>query len=192
MPDRWQTVDRLLLLCFENWEAVLELQTAVRSLRQGFPATPMILLTTHESHVIQNHLPWLEVNSLQQWGIAHEPDRLSSSENTNQSCAFAPHSEALITAMRVRQFSAAIIFTTQGQSPFALAYLCYLAGIPLRLGQSQEFGGGVLSHTAQPSIDSISTANYYVQLVKAIGIQPVVQADGSSHLILQPEPSPSL
>lgn len=47
-------------------------------------------------------------------------------------------------------FEAAILFTAPGQSPYTLAYLCYLAGIPVRIGQSREFGGGVLSHCFSP------------------------------------------
>ncbi|NJL83836.1 MAG: hypothetical protein HC890_14525 [Chloroflexaceae bacterium] len=44
------------------------------------------------------------------------------------------------------QFELAIIFTQGNFSGYPSAYLCYLAGIPLRLGQGQEFGGGVFSH----------------------------------------------
>jgi hypothetical protein len=47
-------------------------------------------------------------------------------------------------------FEAAILFTAAHQSPYPIAYLCYLAGIPIRIGQSLEFGGGVLSHWVQP------------------------------------------
>lgn len=56
----------------------------------------------------------------------------------------------LIAAIQVHQFEAAIIFTGISQSPYPLAYACYLAGIPLRIGQSAEFGGGVLSHWVKP------------------------------------------
>jgi ADP-heptose:LPS heptosyltransferase len=52
---------------------------------------------------------------------------------------------ALISKLRQSAFDAAVIFTNPGESPYPLAYICYLAGIPMRIGQSQEFGGGVLS-----------------------------------------------
>ncbi|MBW4463225.1 MAG: hypothetical protein KME47_23735 [Nodosilinea sp. WJT8-NPBG4] len=47
--------------------------------------------------------------------------------------------------LRQGGFDAAVILTAPGQSPYTLGYLCYLAGIPIRIGQSGEFGGQVLS-----------------------------------------------
>lgn len=41
---------------------------------------------------------------------------------------------------------AAFILTEPGQTPYTLGYLCYLAGIPIRIGRSPEFGGQVLTH----------------------------------------------
>ncbi|MBE9159300.1 hypothetical protein IQ265_21055 [Nodosilinea sp. LEGE 06152] len=55
-----------------------------------------------------------------------------------------------IAWLRQQQFDAAVIFTAPGQSPYTLGYLCYLAGIPIRIGQSCEFGGQVLSHCSPP------------------------------------------
>lgn len=58
-----------------------------------------------------------------------------------------------IAWLRQQQFDAAVIFTAPGQSPYTLGYLCYLAGIPIRIGQSYEFGGQVLSHCSPPPDD---------------------------------------
>jgi hypothetical protein len=58
--------------------------------------------------------------------------------------------ERAIAWLRQQQCTAAIILTAPGQSPYTLGYLCYLAGIPLRLGNSQEFGGQVLTHSWPP------------------------------------------
>jgi ADP-heptose:LPS heptosyltransferase len=54
-----------------------------------------------------------------------------------------------ITWLRQQQFDAAVIFNQPTQSPYTLAYLCYLANIPIRIGHSQEFGGLVLTHDWQ-------------------------------------------
>lgn len=54
--------------------------------------------------------------------------------------------EGAIAWIRQNRFDAALIFTTPSQSPYTLGYLCFLAGVPLRVGQSCEFGGQVLSH----------------------------------------------
>lgn len=56
----------------------------------------------------------------------------------------------LVPQLKGHGFDAALILTAPGQSPFAAGYLCYLAGIPIRIGQSCEFGGGVLSLTLPP------------------------------------------
>ncbi|MFQ4137409.1 glycosyltransferase family 9 protein [Nodosilinea sp. PGN35] len=58
-----------------------------------------------------------------------------------------------IAWLRHQQFDAAVILTAPGQSPYTLGYLCYLAGIPIRIGQSHEFGGQVLSHCSPPPED---------------------------------------
>lgn len=53
---------------------------------------------------------------------------------------------AAIAWLRQQQFNASVILNGPDQSPYSLGYLCYLAGIPIRLGDSYEFGGQVLSH----------------------------------------------
>lgn len=58
-----------------------------------------------------------------------------------------------IAWLRQQQFDAALILTLPGQSPYTLGYLCYLAGIPIRIGHSHEFGGQVLSHCSPPPDD---------------------------------------
>lgn len=52
---------------------------------------------------------------------------------------------ALVAELRSLSGDAAVILTPAGQSPYSAAYLCYLAGIPVRIGCSAEFGGGVLT-----------------------------------------------
>jgi len=52
---------------------------------------------------------------------------------------------ALVAELRSLSCDVAVILTPVGQSPYSAAYLCYLAGIPIRIGCSLEFGGGVLT-----------------------------------------------
>lgn len=86
----------------------------------------------------------------------------------------------LIAALQVHQFEAAIIFTGISQSPYPLAYACYLAGIPLRIGQSAEFGGGVLSHWVKPP-DKVQPQDRNLFLLDSVGlaIAGLEQARGS-------------
>lgn len=66
-------------------------------------------------------------------------------------------------------FAAAIVFTAPNQSPYAVAYRCYLGGIPIRIGQSIEFGGGVLSHCIQP-IETDDITAHHLHLLRSIGL----------------------
>jgi hypothetical protein len=75
----------------------------------------------------------------------------------------------LIRALSDYQFRAVIIFTEPNQSPYALAYFAYLAKIPIRIGQSCEFGGSLLSHSIKPPTDRVSTTAYHRHLLDAIG-----------------------
>lgn len=72
--------------------------------------------------------------------------------------------------MRQQQFDAAFVFCPPDHSPFALAYLCYLAGIPIRVGLSREFGGKVLSHCFDPP-DPMEPVNPHLHLLRVAGIE---------------------
>lgn len=66
-------------------------------------------------------------------------------------------------------FEAAIVLTAPRQSPYPVAYRCYLAGIPIRIGQSIEFGGGVLSHCISP-IETDDITAHHLHLLRSIGL----------------------
>jgi lipopolysaccharide heptosyltransferase II len=50
----------------------------------------------------------------------------------------APRDEPILQRLRDERFDAAVIFTVFSQSALPAAYLCYLAGIPLRLAHCRE------------------------------------------------------
>jgi hypothetical protein len=77
----------------------------------------------------------------------------------------------LIQLLRSRAFQAALIFTQPHQSCYSLAYLCYLAGIPIRIGQSVEFAGGVLSQWIKPISDPVPAADYHLHLLKSCDLE---------------------
>jgi hypothetical protein len=171
LPEQWQQIQRLLLLCFADIEAVLPLQRVVRSLRQALPQAEIILLTPHSHQLLDSLSSWVAIASLHQWIGEPEVD-LQDAQILNP---------ALITAMRDRKFDAAMIFTPHHVSPFGLAYLCYLAGIPIRVGQSHEFGGGVLSECVKPPLDEVAIEQYYLHQLEAIGL-PIIEEPSASIL----------
>ncbi|MCU0547966.1 MAG: hypothetical protein MUC48_01340 [Leptolyngbya sp. Prado105] len=75
----------------------------------------------------------------------------------------------LIEILRQRAFQAVLIFTQPHQSCYSLAYLCYLAGIPIRIGQSVEFAGGVLSTWIKPI--AVPAADYHLHLLKSCDLE---------------------
>ncbi|MBL1178639.1 glycosyltransferase family 9 protein [Pantanalinema sp. GBBB05] len=153
LPESWQTVEQLLLLCASTGQSELvALDAVLQVIQQSLPATCITLLliepSTYRYATVSTNLnDWIQ----QTIAISYDRDM-----------TFIEHIQG-------QSYDAAIVFTAPGQSPYALAYYCYLAGIPLRLGQSQEFGGGVLSHAVQPPIAATTLTGYYLHLLKSIG-----------------------
>jgi ADP-heptose:LPS heptosyltransferase len=81
------------------------------------------------------------------------------------------HSGNLIEALSQRRFDAAIIFTSFLQSPYPPAYVCYLAGITVRAGQSQEFGGSLLTHWVRPLPDRTHQVDRNLFLLESLGVE---------------------
>lgn len=77
----------------------------------------------------------------------------------------------LIQIVRDRQFDAALVFTSFSQTPHAAGYLCYLAGIPLRIGESKEWGGSIFSTEVKSAPDEIHQAERNLRLVESVGFR---------------------
>ncbi|MEB3357765.1 MAG: hypothetical protein VKK04_13635 [Synechococcales bacterium] len=70
---------------------------------------------------------------------------------------------AIIQWLREQGADAVVILTGRGRSPYCWAYRCYLAGIPIRIGQSSEFGGQVLSHPISLPDADVADPYYLLQ-----------------------------
>jgi len=152
LPEMWQSIQSLLLLgAFEDSHVMQQLTPAIQVLRQNLPDAHLLLL-----------------NRLEQGFELRNHDLLA---DQFKSPTFYPLASDLdlIDWIHNHSFDAAIIFTIPTQSPYALAYLCYLAGIKIRLGQSREFGGGVLSPSITPKASSVSVEAYHLHLLTSVG-----------------------
>lgn len=130
LPDSCKTAQVLVIhLC--DFEDVVLISPALKELRQKQPLAAITLMVSPPLSQSALHLPGVE--------------QILVYENTDFTSLNAERELALIELLSGSSFDAAIIFTKPGESPYPLAYICYLAGIPIRLGQSQEFGGSVLS-----------------------------------------------
>lgn len=158
MPaDRWLQARRLLVACPGGPQVLAPALPALRLLRQVLPEANLTLWTPACPADLEAKLP---------------PIRELLLRPLTPGATLRP----LINAIKNRDFDAAIIFTGFEESPYPAAYVCYLAGVPLRLGQSREFGGGVLSlwvqppHRVQPQHNVAGLEQHHLQLLQEAGL----------------------
>lgn len=150
MLPEGQNLPRVLVMQVGSREDLMLTIPALQRLRQLLPDAAIALMVSLNISQIGLHLPW--VDDL----LVYEAKFVKMK-----------YELALISQLRQRAFDASIIFTNAGESPYPLAYMCYLAGIPIRIGQSQEFGGGVLSHWLKPQA-SENTADQHLLLLESV------------------------
>jgi hypothetical protein len=144
--NRWQGIERwLLAFTFDSMTA--QHDSAIYDLCQKLPQSNTGFL----SHQYQGYLLRLP-------GLIPKVS------------IFCTDINEVIDALTDYRFDAAIIFTEPQQSPYSLAYFAYLAGIPVRVGQSCEFGGSLLSQAVQPPIESSSSTAYHRHLLRSVGL----------------------
>ncbi len=153
LVDRWQDVERVLVIQVGSYKDVV-LIPALRTLRQSLPDAAITLMATSASRQLTGQSPpWV--------------DDVLVYENAT----FMSNREemlALIELLSRRAFDAAVIFTNARESPYPLAYICYLAGIPIRLGQSHEFGGSLLSQWVK--CQTADNQNRHLFLLESSGL----------------------
>lgn len=157
----WPHVRRLLAVRLDNIGDVVMLGPSLRALRWALPQATITLLASPAGARVAPLLPWVDdvlVHSASWQQL--DPDAAKDPTPDRQ----------LVHDLRCRQFDAAIIFTSFSQSPFPPAYACYLAGIPIRLGQSKEFGGAILTHEVKPPPDQTHQVDRNLFLLRAGGI----------------------
>ena len=128
---------RVLLARVDNLGDVLLTTPAFRAVRQALPWAHLVLLAGPAGCEAGKLNPDIDETILY-----HAPN-----EDVYFSLPQDPEREmAAIGALKERNFDAAIIFTSYKQSALPVAYLCYLAGIPLRAAGSFEGSGSLLTH----------------------------------------------
>jgi ADP-heptose:LPS heptosyltransferase len=89
---------------------------------------------------------------------------------------------------RMRGYDAVVISTSFSQSPWPAAYAAYLAGVGVRIGQSREFGGSLLTHWVLPAADDEQAhqVDRSLRMVAAAG----VPSAGADLALLPPATTP--
>jgi len=159
----WQSARRILAIRLDNLGDVLLVTPAIRAIKSALPHASVSLLASPTgaqvgrlnpdiADVLVMEAPWVDP-----WQeIPHCVDR----------------EERIIELLRERSFDAAIIFTSERQSPLPAAYLCYLAGIPLRLAASIDASGSLLTTRHRHSEEVVHEVERGLDLVGSIGIPP--------------------
>jgi ADP-heptose:LPS heptosyltransferase len=151
----------VLAIRLDNIGDVLMLGPSLRAMRAAMPAARITLMTSRAGAQATPLLPWID-NVLvhraawQQLGEAGAPD--------------VEEQLLLAEALAEHDFDAAFIFTSFGQSPYPAAHVAYLAGIPVRVGQSAEWGGQMLTHLVRPLPDDAHQVDRNLHLLESVGI----------------------
>jgi ADP-heptose:LPS heptosyltransferase len=164
LPTQLQNI---LIVRLDNIGDVVMLGPAVRELRRAYPAARLTLLASPAGASVAGLLPWLDDVIVERAVWQDISDSAVLDERAQQE---------FIDMLAGRRFDAAFIFTSFSQSPHPAAYACYLAGIPIRVGQSKEFGGAVLSHWVRSQLDQLHQTERNLHLLETVGI-PVLDRD---------------
>lgn len=155
----WFAARNILAVRLDNTGDVIMLGPALRAVKEGAPGARLTLLASPAGAQAADLLPWVD-EVLPFRAIWQDLGRLP----------FDPGRELeLVRSLAERRFDAALIFTSFSQTPHTPAYACYLAGIPLRAGESKEFGGAVLTTALDPAPDGQHQVERNLRLVEAVG-----------------------
>lgn len=156
MLPELQNVRRVLVMQVGSRQDLMLTIPALQKLRELLGDATITLMVSPCSSEISIELPWV--------------DEVFVYEGADRKFVDAERELALISKLRQSAFDCAVIFTNPGESPYPLAYICYLAGIPIRIGQSQEFGGGVLSQWVKLSSKETHSVDKHFLLIESLVI----------------------
>ena len=159
----WLAARNLLVVRMDNAGDIVMLGPALRAIKATNPEARLTLLASPAGSKAAVLLPWIDevITWRAVWqDLGHLPFD-------------PPRERELIDLLAERAFDAALIFTSFSQTPHVPGYLCYLAGIPLRTGESHEFGGASLSHEFRGLTDNLHQVDRNLNLIERLGFVPV-------------------
>ena len=161
MNGPWADVQRILVMRLDNIGDVVMTSPVLRTLKGNLPGAHITLMASPGGSKAAPLLPW--VDEVLPWRVLW------------QDLGSLPHDPAreweLVETLREGKYDAAIILTSFRQTPHAAGYACYLAGIPSRLGESKEWGGGVLTTEVPPAPDELHQAERNLRLIEHVGFR---------------------
>ena len=153
----WRAVRKLLCVRLDSIGDVLMTTPAIRACRESFDCRT-VLLTSDAGRVAAHLVP--EIDAVIPFAA---PWMKPAAAHTDLD---------MIRRLAEERFDAAVIFTVYSQSALPAAYLCYLAGIPLRLAHCRENPYELLTDWV-PDPEPAATVRHEVQrqldLVASVG-----------------------
>lgn len=161
MNGAWAQARRLLVVRLDNIGDVVMTGPVLRALKENLPDAHLTLMASPGGSKAASLLPW--VDDVLTWRVVWQDlGRLP----------LAPARELkMIEAMKSGGYDGAVVLTSFKQTPHPAGYACYLAGIPLRLGESKEWGGGVLTDELPAAPDGLHQAERNLRLVEHAGFR---------------------
>ncbi len=151
----------ILVMRLDNIGDVMMTSPALRAIKENLPECRLTLFASPGGAQAAELLPW--VDAVLPWRVIWQD--LGKLD-------FDPGREwELVRTLEDGKFDAAIIFTSFSQSPHPPGFLCYLAGIPMRLGESKEAGNGVLTMEVPTAPDEIHQVERNLRLIEAAGFE---------------------
>lgn len=151
----------ILVMRLDNIGDVIMTSPALRAIKENFPDCRLTLMASPGGAQAVTLLPWID--EVLTWRVLWQD--LGKLD-------FDPSREwELIKILQAGNFDAAIAFTSFSQSPYPAAFLCYLAGIPSRWGESKEFGHGLLTISVPPAPDEIHQVERNLRLIETAGLK---------------------
>ena len=165
-PPDWTVMERILLVRPDNLGDVVMLTPALRALRAAAPPARLDMLVSPAGAALRPLLVDLDglltvSPSWQQVAPDAPPGRLAVAEF------------ALVDLLAGRGYDAVVVFTSPTQSPWPAVHAALLAGVPVRVAQSDEFAGAVPSHWVTPPPEGTHQVDRCLHLIEAVGVAPV-------------------
>lgn len=134
--DGWDRAEKVLCVRLDSMGDVLMTTPAIRAVKESSPGRHVVLLTSPSGAAVAKLVP--EIDDV----IIYEAPWIKSTA-TRSDCR--PDFE-LIERIKAEGFDGAIVFNVCTQNPLPSAFLCYMAGIPLRLSHCHENPYQLLTH----------------------------------------------
>ena len=158
--NEWLAAKNILVIRLDNIGDVIMLGPALRAIKETSPQARLTLLASPAGSTAAPLLPWID--DVIAWRTIWQ--------DVGNRIPFDPMRERqLIELLAERRFDAALIFTSFSQTPHTPGYVCYLAGIPLRAGESKEFGGSTLTTELRGAPEELHQVERNLRLIECLG-----------------------